>query len=122
MLPTPSIHMYASQLHALVYLDVLLLLTSISKHVSKIFLVKNILGFFSKRAFNYQIFLARYLENMKPKIHASCMGVELDYPLGQDDACDGFINTQCPIVANEKVNYRYALTIPAIFPEVSVVR
>lgn len=47
------------------------------------------------------------------------MGVELDYPLGQDDACDGFINTQCPIVTNEKVNYRYALTIPAIFPEVS---
>lgn len=46
MLPTPLIHMYVSQLHALVYLDVLLLLMLISKHVSKIFLVKTILSFF----------------------------------------------------------------------------
>ncbi|XP_066139179.1 NPC intracellular cholesterol transporter 2 homolog a-like [Euwallacea fornicatus] len=62
----------------------------------------------------------RYLEHIKPKVHASCMGVEMDYPLNQDDACEGFTNTQCPIVPNELVNYQYKLTIPPIFPEVTV--
>lgn len=62
--------------------------------------------------------LARYLETMTPKIVASSLGVSLVYPLGQDDVCTGFTNTQCPIVAQEKVNYQYKLTIPAIFPEV----
>ncbi|KAL1513642.1 hypothetical protein ABEB36_003031 [Hypothenemus hampei] len=62
----------------------------------------------------------RYFERVKPNIHASCMGVELDYPLNQDNACVGFTNTQCPVVENEFVNYQYKLTIPSIFAEVTV--
>ncbi|KAH1015003.1 hypothetical protein HUJ05_012791 [Dendroctonus ponderosae] len=62
----------------------------------------------------------RYLEKIKPKIHAACMGVGLDYPLGQADACAGINNTQCPIVQNEKVHYEYSLNILPIFPEVTV--
>ncbi|XP_066253650.1 NPC intracellular cholesterol transporter 2-like isoform X2 [Euwallacea similis] len=77
-----------------------------------------VLGCESLISINFQA--PRYIEHVKPKIHASCMGVELDYPLGQDDACEGFTDTQCPIVANENVNYQYKLTIPNIFPEVTV--
>ncbi|XP_050305992.1 NPC intracellular cholesterol transporter 2 homolog a-like [Anthonomus grandis grandis] len=62
----------------------------------------------------------RYLEKMKPQVLATYAGVTLNYGLNQDDACDGFTNTQCPIVKDELVNYKYLLTIPAIFPEVTV--
>ncbi|CAG9765952.1 unnamed protein product [Ceutorhynchus assimilis] len=62
----------------------------------------------------------KYLEKMRPKVHATCLNVQLDYPLNQDDVCVGFTNTQCPIVEKEKVNYKYNLNIGTIFPEVTV--
>ncbi|XP_060535171.1 uncharacterized protein LOC132707360 isoform X2 [Cylas formicarius] len=59
----------------------------------------------------------RYLEDLTPRIHASALGAELDYPLFQNNACDGIINTQCPIVKGEKVTYQYTMNLFNVFPE-----
>ncbi|KAJ8961949.1 hypothetical protein NQ317_009266 [Molorchus minor] len=61
-----------------------------------------------------------YLENIKPDMKASSLGVSLDYPLFQDNACDGIINTVCPLVKNETVEYYYKMSLLDVFPEVTV--
>ncbi|XP_030760222.1 NPC intracellular cholesterol transporter 2 homolog a-like [Sitophilus oryzae] len=62
----------------------------------------------------------RYLDNIKPRAVATADGVTLDYPLGQDDACDGITNAVCPIEKGELVNYKYSMDVPNIFPEITV--
>ncbi|XP_076271732.1 NPC intracellular cholesterol transporter 2-like [Rhynchophorus ferrugineus] len=62
----------------------------------------------------------RYLEHFKPDIIATYAGIKLDYPLGQDDGCDGLLNTQCPIVENEPIKYEVTMNVLSFFPEVTV--
>uniref|UniRef100_V5I9K2 MD-2-related lipid-recognition domain-containing protein n=2 Tax=Anoplophora glabripennis TaxID=217634 RepID=V5I9K2_ANOGL len=61
-----------------------------------------------------------YLEHIKPKIIATAIGVELEYPLGEDDACVGILNTNCPVSAGELVEYAHTMHILDIFPEAAV--
>ncbi|KAJ8925070.1 hypothetical protein NQ315_001241 [Exocentrus adspersus] len=62
----------------------------------------------------------RYLEKIKLQVIAKALGVTLDYPLFQDDACVGISNTYCPIVKHETVEYSYTMHLLDIFPEASV--
>lgn len=60
------------------------------------------------------------MEHFRPKGHAKVMGIEMDYPLGQDDGCVGVTNTPCPIAEGEYVEYSYGMFVLPIFPAVSL--
>ncbi|XP_044266260.1 NPC intracellular cholesterol transporter 2 homolog a isoform X1 [Tribolium madens] len=62
----------------------------------------------------------RKLVNIAPNALANVMGINVTYPLGQDNACDGITNTKCPIEKGQQVEYTYGMTILPIFPEVSL--
>lgn len=64
--------------------------------------------------------LARYLEHFAPNALAFVMGLNVTYPLGQDDGCVGVTNTPCPLAEGEYVEYTYGMFIFPIFPEVSL--
>ncbi|KAJ8926460.1 hypothetical protein NQ314_021250 [Rhamnusium bicolor] len=76
--------------------------------------------FFNKIRFskNYY-FLSGYLKNIRSNIRVTALSVNLDYPLFQDNACDGIINMYCPLVKDENVEYKYTMHILNVFPEVS---
>ncbi|XP_063914683.1 NPC intracellular cholesterol transporter 2 homolog a-like [Zophobas morio] len=61
----------------------------------------------------------RYMENFAPNAVALAMGIKVDYPLDQDDACDGVTNTPCPLAENEYIEYTYSMYILPIFPKIS---
>jgi Niemann-Pick C2 protein len=48
------------------------------------------------------------------------MSIDVTYPLDQDDACDGIVNTECPLDDNQVVEYTYSMFILPIFPEVTL--
>ncbi|KAJ3634131.1 hypothetical protein MTP99_011038 [Tenebrio molitor] len=62
----------------------------------------------------------RYLEHIAPRAQAVVMGLNLSYPLGQDDACDGVTNTPCPLAKGEYIEYSYGMLVLDIFPEVGL--
>ncbi|KYB27614.1 uncharacterized protein LOC663453 [Tribolium castaneum] len=62
----------------------------------------------------------RKLEHFAPNAVASLMGINVTYPLDQDDACVGITNTKCPIEEGEQVEYTYGMYILPVFPEVSL--
>lgn len=67
---------------------------------------------------NASLFLASYLENLKPQMLATAVGVkDLPYFVG-DDACKNLINTSCPISEGEEVVYELKMNIPDKFPTV----
>ncbi|KYB27613.1 NPC intracellular cholesterol transporter 2 homolog a [Tribolium castaneum] len=61
----------------------------------------------------------RYLENFRPMALAIALGVNVTYPLGQDDGCVGVTNTPCPLAENEYIEYTYSMYILPIFPKIS---
>ncbi|EFA04656.1 hypothetical protein TcasGA2_TC014068 [Tribolium castaneum] len=62
----------------------------------------------------------RYLEHFAPQALAMVMGLNVTYPLGQDDGCDGVTNTPCPLAENEYVEYTYGMYLLPFFPEVTL--
>lgn len=48
------------------------------------------------------------------------MGIDVSYPLNQDDACDGITNTKCPVEKNQEIEYTYGMSILPIFPEITL--
>jgi Niemann-Pick C2 protein len=63
-------------------------------------------------------FLARYLEHFRPNALALAMGINISYPLQQDDGCVGVTNTPCPLANGEYIEYTYSMFILPIFPKV----
>ncbi|XP_018569231.1 uncharacterized protein LOC108909389 [Anoplophora glabripennis] len=57
------------------------------------------------------------LEHIKPKLIATVGDVELEVSLGQDDACEGIVNTKCPVAAGEHVDYEHEQVLSDIYPE-----
>ncbi|XP_044266259.1 uncharacterized protein LOC123012423 [Tribolium madens] len=74
----------------------------------------------SKTSMTMKFRAPRYLEHFAPNALASVMGVNVTYPLGQDDGCVGVTNTPCPLAENEYIEYTYGMLILPIFPEVSL--
>jgi Niemann-Pick C2 protein len=62
----------------------------------------------------------RKLEHIAPSAVAHVMSIDVSYPLDQDDACDGIVNTECPLDDNQVVEYTYSMFILPIFPEVTL--
>lgn len=58
------------------------------------------------------------MEHFRPNALAIAMGINVTYPLGQDDGCDSVINTPCPLAENEYIEYTYKMFILPIFPKV----
>ena len=46
--------------------------------------------------------------------------MEIQYPLDQDDACAGIVNTQCPLEEGEDVEYTFDMFISPIFPKINL--
>ncbi|XP_018569252.1 mite group 2 allergen Der f 2 [Anoplophora glabripennis] len=59
------------------------------------------------------------LENVKPKMTATVLGLDVDLPLNQDNACDGLLNTECPVEVGGHVDYAYTYSLTDVFPEVT---
>ncbi|RZC40355.1 E1 DerP2 DerF2 domain containing protein [Asbolus verrucosus] len=62
----------------------------------------------------------RYLEKFAPSAIAHAMGLNVPYPLGQDDGCVGVMNTPCPLAEGEYIEYTYSMFILPIFPEIGL--
>ncbi|XP_018569232.1 epididymal secretory protein E1-like [Anoplophora glabripennis] len=56
------------------------------------------------------------LEHIKAKFVASGPDADVEIPL--IDACKGIVNTECPVAANEHVDYEYSQVIANEYPEV----
>lgn len=59
------------------------------------------------------------MENFAPQALALVEGLQVSYPLGQDDGCKGVTNTPCPLAENEFIEYTYTMFILPIFPKVN---
>lgn len=52
---------------------------------------------------------------------AYVLGVALNYTLDQTNACDGIVNTQCPLAKGEFIDYFFQLQIPSVLPKVTYI-
>ena len=50
------------------------------------------------------------------------MGMTVDYPIEQQDACKSLTNGECPLDEGEEVTYRLVMNISPQYPAVSIVK
>lgn len=54
---------------------------------------------------------------LKASVHAQIAGAWIPWPLGrQSNVCDNLTNGKCPLAAETKATYSFAITIPIIAP------
>lgn len=64
------------------------------------------------------MFLAKYLSGLSPEVIAHALGLEVNYPLPEQDGCNSLIDIRCPIEQNEIVLYNLKMPILSIYPTV----
>ncbi|CAG9857392.1 unnamed protein product [Phyllotreta striolata] len=59
-----------------------------------------------------------YFESLKPNITVIALGAVVPVPPNQQDGCEGILNTVCPVVAGETIDYIYKLQVYSFFPKI----
>lgn len=59
---------------------------------------------------------------LTPEAVAIVLGLEVNYPLPNQDGCSTLANTQCPLEEGEYTSYVFNMNVLAIFPKVCKTR
>jgi Niemann-Pick C2 protein len=59
------------------------------------------------------------VKNLNVKVKATVLGLTVDYPLPEPNACNSLIDSACPLEAGDLATYELKLPITAIIPTVS---
>ncbi|KAJ3656874.1 hypothetical protein Zmor_015919 [Zophobas morio] len=59
----------------------------------------------------------RRLDHIAPQAVAETPILVVDLPLEQENACDGIVNTECPLEAGEDVEYTLQMSVSPVFGE-----
>lgn len=60
------------------------------------------------------------VEQLDAVVTAYALGVVIDYPLDQKNACFSLTNAECPLDKYEEVTYRLALPVAKTYPSISL--
>jgi Niemann-Pick C2 protein len=63
---------------------------------------------------------AKSIKNLKAKVRATALGVTVEYPLPEPNACNSLVDSACPIEAGDFVTYNLEFPISAAIPQVSI--
>jgi Niemann-Pick C2 protein len=61
---------------------------------------------------------AKNVKSLNAKVKATVLGITVDYPLPQPDACKSLIDSACPLEAGDLATYKLTLPITPIIPTV----
>ncbi|XP_011305854.1 protein NPC2 homolog [Fopius arisanus] len=59
-------------------------------------------------------------EALKPVVKAKALGITVDYPLPEQDACKSLVNGECPLEKGELVSYGLRMPILKAYPKVDL--
>ncbi|XP_001600875.2 NPC intracellular cholesterol transporter 2 homolog a-like [Nasonia vitripennis] len=57
---------------------------------------------------------------LKPRVRATVLGMTVNYPFPQKDACSTLTNAKCPLEAGEDVTYQLSMPISKMYPKISL--
>ncbi|KAJ3656872.1 hypothetical protein Zmor_015917 [Zophobas morio] len=60
----------------------------------------------------------RRLDRIVPQAIGETSNLVISLPLEQEDACDGIVNTECPLEAGQDVEYKSQLSVSSDFGEI----
>ncbi|KAK7789643.1 hypothetical protein R5R35_007709 [Gryllus longicercus] len=60
------------------------------------------------------------VSTLNTKVMATSLGVTIEYPLPDPNACNGLTNSECPLKDGEEVIYHLEMPILSIYPKVRV--
>jgi Niemann-Pick C2 protein len=58
------------------------------------------------------------VKSLNVKVKATALGITVDYPLPQPDACKALIDSACPLEAGDLATYKLDLPITSVIPTV----
>jgi Niemann-Pick C2 protein len=59
------------------------------------------------------------IKSLNTKVKATVLGLTVDYPLPEPDACKSLIDSACPLEAGDLATYKLELPITPVIPTVS---
>lgn len=58
-------------------------------------------------------------KSLKPRVRVTIMGVTIDYPFPEQDACKSLTNGKCPLNKGDKATYNLKMPIDESYPKVN---
>lgn len=65
------------------------------------------------------VFSAHDLDTFEPKVLATALGLDIDYPLNESEGCKELVDDECPLEEGQRVIYATTMEIKKSFPTVS---
>lgn len=65
------------------------------------------------------LFSAHDLDTFEPKVLATALGLDIDYPLNESEGCKELVDDECPLEEGQRVIYATTMEIKKSFPTVS---
>ncbi|XP_014232328.1 protein NPC2 homolog [Trichogramma pretiosum] len=59
-------------------------------------------------------------KHLTPRVRATTLGMTVNFPFPQKDACETLIGTSCPLIAGDNVTYKLTMPVARYYPQVSI--
>ncbi|XP_065161509.1 NPC intracellular cholesterol transporter 2-like [Atheta coriaria] len=60
------------------------------------------------------------LDTFEPKVLATALGLDIDYPLNESEGCKELVDDECPLEEGQRVIYATTMEIKKSFPTINV--